>query len=110
MVAGRATPNPSLGEGFQKHRLSRNIEKGFKNNKDEKPLGGFVSIIEVEVPEGIPLKPLRKKIDELVKEEEARWALFERATEELDLSEFDLESLEEVRERIWKEEKKKLGL
>ncbi|MGA9099749.1 MAG: hypothetical protein WB392_12555 [Methanotrichaceae archaeon] len=69
-----------------------------------------MSIIEVEVPEGIPLKPLRKKIDELVKEEEARWALFERATEELDLSEFDLESLEEVRERIWKEEKKKLGL
>ncbi len=66
--------------------------------------------IEVEVPEGIPLKPLKKKIDELVKEEEARWVLFERAIEELDLNESDLEGLEEVRERIWLEEKKKLGL
>jgi hypothetical protein len=40
-------------------------------------------MIEVEVPEGIPLKPLKKKIDELVKEEEARWVLFERAKEEV---------------------------
>jgi hypothetical protein len=45
-----------------------------------------------------------------VKEEEARWVLFERAIEELDLSESDLENLEKVRENIWKDEKKKLGL
>lgn len=69
-----------------------------------------MGVIEVEVPEGIPLKPLKKKIDELVKEEEARWVLFERAIEELDLSESDLEGLEEVREGVWKEEKKRLGL
>ncbi|MFB3766608.1 MAG: hypothetical protein ACE14P_15370 [Methanotrichaceae archaeon] len=69
-----------------------------------------MGIIEVEVPEGVPLKPLKKKIDELVKEEEVRWVLFERAIEELDLSESDLECLEESRERIWMEEKKKLGL
>lgn len=66
--------------------------------------------IKVDVPEGIPLKPLKKKIEELVREEEARWVLFERAIEELDLGESDLEGLEKVRENVWKEEKKKLGL
>jgi len=64
----------------------------------------------VEVPEGLPLKSLMKKIDDLVKDEEARWVLFERSIVELNLSEVDLEELEEVREKIWKEEKKKLGL
>ena len=66
--------------------------------------------IEVEVPEGLPLKSLMKKIDDLVKDEEARWVLFERSIVELNLSEVDLEELEEVREKIWTEEKKKLGL
>jgi hypothetical protein len=69
-----------------------------------------MGIIEVEVPEGIPLKPLKKKIDELVREEEARWVLFERAKEEISLSEAELGELEEIRERVWREEKKKLGL
>ena len=69
-----------------------------------------MGIIEVEVPEGLPLKSLMKKIDDLVKDEEARWVLFERSIVELNLSEVDLEELEEVREKIWKEEKKKLGL
>ena len=69
-----------------------------------------MGIIEVEVPEGLPLKSLMKKIDDLVKDEEARWVLFERSIAELNLSEVDLEELEEVREKIWKEEKKKLGL
>jgi hypothetical protein len=68
-----------------------------------------VGVIEVEVPEGIPLKPLKKKIDELVKEEEARWVLFERAKEEINLSEEELEDLEEIRESVWREEKKRLG-
>ena len=64
----------------------------------------------MEVPEGLPLKSLMKKIDDLVKDEEARWVLFERSIVGLNLSEVDLEGLEEVREKIWKEEKKKLGL
>ncbi len=38
--------------------------------------------IKVEVPEGIHIKPLKKKIEELVREEEARWVLFERAVDE----------------------------
>jgi low affinity Fe/Cu permease len=69
-----------------------------------------MGVIEVEVPEGIPLKPLKKKIDELVREEEARWVLFERAKEEINLSEAELEELEEIRERVWRDEKIKLGL
>ena len=64
----------------------------------------------MEVPEGLPLKSLMKKIDDLVKDEEARWVLFERSIVELNLCEVDLEELEEVREKIWTEEKKKLGL
>jgi hypothetical protein len=67
-------------------------------------------MIEVEVPEGIPLKPLKKKIDGLAKEEEARWVLFERAKEEINLSGEELEDLEEIRESVWREEKNRLGL
>jgi hypothetical protein len=69
-----------------------------------------MGVIEVEVPEGIPLKPFKKKIDELVREEEARWVLFERAKEEINLSEAELEEQEEIRERVWRDEKIKLGL
>jgi hypothetical protein len=69
-----------------------------------------MGIIEVEIPEGLPPKSLKKKIDDLVKEEEAKWVLFERSIEELNLSEAELEGLEEVREQTWTKEKKKLGL
>jgi len=67
-------------------------------------------VIEVEIPDCLPIKPLRKKIDDLIKEEETRWVLFERAVEDLDLAEEDLLALEEVREKVWREEKKSLGL
>jgi hypothetical protein len=69
-----------------------------------------VGVIEVEIPDCLPLKPLKRKIDDLIKEEEARWVLFERAVEDLNLTEDDLLALEEVRETVWKEEKKNLGL
>lgn len=69
-----------------------------------------MGVIEVEIPECLPIKPLREKIDVLVREEEARWVLFERSIEELNLTEAELGELEEVRERVWKEEKKSLGL
>jgi len=69
-----------------------------------------MGVIEVVVPEYLPVKPLKKKIDELVREEEARWVLFERSVEELNLSEAELEELESLRESVWKEEKKRLGL
>ncbi|MFA6371351.1 MAG: hypothetical protein WCW68_01865 [Methanothrix sp.] len=70
----------------------------------------FMGVIEVVVPEYLPVKPLKKKIDELVREEEARWVLFERSVEELNLSEAELGELESLRESVWKEEKKRLGL
>ncbi|NMB86234.1 MAG: hypothetical protein A4E44_02069 [Methanosaeta sp. PtaB.Bin018] len=69
-----------------------------------------MGVIEVEIPDFLPMKPLKKKIEDLVKEEEIRWVLFRRATEDLDLSNEDLLVLEEVREKVWKEEKKSLGL
>ncbi|MFA6371353.1 MAG: hypothetical protein WCW68_01875 [Methanothrix sp.] len=69
-----------------------------------------MGVIEVVVPEYLPVKPLKKKIDELVREEEARWVLFERSVEELNLREAELEELESLRESVWKEEKKRLGL
>jgi len=48
--------------------------------------------------------------DYLIKEEEDKWILFERAVEDLNLTDEDLLALEKVRETVWKEEKKTLGL
>ena len=64
----------------------------------------------VQVPESVPLMPLKKKIDELVKEEELRWALFEKCKDDLTMSEEDLNELERIREEVWQKEKKKFGL
>jgi hypothetical protein len=69
-----------------------------------------VGLIEVDIPDCLPIIPIKKKIDDLIKEEEARWVLFERAVQDLNLTEEDLLALEEVREKVWKEEKKNLGL
>ena len=66
--------------------------------------------IKVKVPEGIPMDSLREKINELIREEEVRWTLFETAREELSIDKAELEDLEQVRESVWKEEKKKYGL
>jgi len=62
--------------------------------------------ITVKIPKGVPLPPLKKKIDQLVKEEEVRWALFYKSREELVINREELEDLEEIREKIWSEEKK----
>ena len=49
--------------------------------------------------------------DDPIREERvAGWVLFERAVEDLDLTDEDLLALEKVRETVWKEEKKTLGL
>jgi hypothetical protein len=69
-----------------------------------------VGVIEVEIPDCLTLKPLKKKIDDLIKEEETKWVLFKRAAEDLDLAEEDLLDLEKARESVWKEEKESLGL
>jgi hypothetical protein len=66
--------------------------------------------ITIKVPKGLPGPYLKKKIDDLVREEELKWALFERCKEELSLTEDDLEELEIARERAWSETRKKYGL
>lgn len=69
-----------------------------------------MSEITIKVPEEIPLSSLKRKIDELVKEEEMKWALFEKCKEELSLTEEDLDELEKIREELWKETKKRYKL
>jgi hypothetical protein len=69
-----------------------------------------ISEITIRVPEEIPLPSLKRKIDELVKEEEMKWALFEKCKEELSLTQQDLDELEKIREESWKETKKKYKL
>lgn len=66
--------------------------------------------IIVKVPKGLPVQYLKKKIEDLVKEEELKWALFERCKEELSLSGEDLEALEKARELAWSETRNRYGL
>ena len=68
-----------------------------------------MSDITRRVPEEIPL-PLKRKIDELVKEDKKKWALFEKCREELSLAEKDLDELDKIREELWKETKKRYTL
>ncbi len=64
----------------------------------------------IQFPEKIPASALKRKIDELIKEEEIRWVLFEKCKNELSLSKKELDELEIAREDAWKETKKKYGL
>ena len=66
--------------------------------------------ITVEVPENIPIDRIKMKIQKLITEERLKWELFEKAKEELNLTEEDLKDFEKAREEAWKEEKKRLGL
>lgn len=66
--------------------------------------------IKIRVPNNVPPSALKKRIEEVVREEELKWALFERAKEEIALTDEDLEILEGIREEAWKEIKKKYGL
>lgn len=66
--------------------------------------------IRIQVPDNIPLSVLKKRIEEIVRDEELKWALFEKAKEEIALTDDDLEELERVREDAWREIKKKYGL
>ncbi len=69
-----------------------------------------MSEIRIKIPEEVPLPLLKRKINELIKEEEVKWALFEKCKEELSLSEEELNELEKAREEAWKETKKKYEL
>lgn len=50
---------------------------------------------------------LKRKIDELVKEEEMKRTLFQKYKEELSLTGGDLDELEKIREELWRETKKR---
>jgi hypothetical protein len=69
-----------------------------------------MSEILIQIPKDIPVSSLKRKIDDLIREEEIRWVLFEKCKNELSLGEKELEDLEIIREKAWKETKKKYGL
>jgi len=64
----------------------------------------------IHVPEEIPESVLKRKIDELIEEEELRWTLFEKCKNELSLTVKELDELEMARAEAWKETKRKYGL
>ncbi|ADC69564.1 conserved hypothetical protein [Methanocaldococcus sp. FS406-22] len=66
--------------------------------------------ITIDVPENVPVEIIKRKIQKLIKEEQLKWELFEKAKEELNLTEEDLKDFEKAREEAWKEIKKKYGL
>jgi len=66
--------------------------------------------ISFKIAKRLPGLYLKKKFDDLVREEELKWALFERCKEELSLTEDDLLELEEAREKAWSETRKTYGL
>ena len=69
-----------------------------------------MSEITITIPENIPVTSLKKKINELVKEEELKWMLFEKCKEQISLTESDLNDLEVIREKTWQKTKKKFNL
>ena len=64
--------------------------------------------IKVDVPEGMPLNDLRKKILELIKEEEDKLTLLDRSNKMKMLSKRELDELIETKEPLQKEERKKI--
>jgi hypothetical protein len=66
-----------------------------------------MSELLIQIPKDIPLSSIKRRIDDLIQEEEIRWVLFEKCKTDLALNEKELEDLEIVREKAWKETKKK---
>ncbi|MEA1993312.1 MAG: hypothetical protein U9N35_02805 [Euryarchaeota archaeon] len=66
--------------------------------------------LKIKIPEEIPFSSLKRKVDELIKDEELKWALFRKYKEELSLEKKELNGLEKEREKAWKKTKKKYGL
>ncbi len=62
----------------------------------------------MDVPEGLPLNNLRKKILELIKEEEDKLSLLDRSNKMKVLSKRELDELIETKEPLQKEERKKI--
>jgi len=69
-----------------------------------------MSELLIQIPKDIPVSSLKRRIYDLIQEEEIRWVLFEKCKKDLALNEKELEELEIVREKAWNETKKKYGL
>lgn len=69
----------------------------------------MVGEIKVDVPEGLPLNDLRKKILDLIKkEEEGKLTSLDRSNKMKVLSKRELDELIETKEPLQKEERKKI--
>jgi hypothetical protein len=66
-----------------------------------------VGEITVEVPEGLPLNDLKKKILDLI-EEETKRTTFKRSEEKINLSEKGFNRMESTNDQPQKEERKKI--
>ena len=62
----------------------------------------------MDVPEGLPLNDLRKKILELIKEEEDKLTLLDRSNKMKVLCKRELDEPTETKEPLQKEERKKI--
>lgn len=69
-----------------------------------------MSELLIQIPKDIPVASIKRRIDDLIQEEEIRWVLFEKCKKDLALNEKELGELEIVREKAWKETKKRYGL
>jgi|Deesub1362B_J571_1020462.scaffolds.fasta_scaffold04593_2 hypothetical protein len=66
--------------------------------------------ILIRVPEWIDEDFIKLQIERIISIEKRRRELIEETLKKLSIDEGDLKELERVREDVWKEEKKRLGL
>jgi hypothetical protein len=66
--------------------------------------------ILIRVPEWIDEDFIKLQIERIISIEKRRRELIEETLKKLSIDEEDLKELERVREDVWKEEKKRLGL
>jgi hypothetical protein len=67
--------------------------------------------LDIKNLENLSIEDIEKTLKQLKKKERLlKKILLEKLVEELNLTEKDLEEFEKVREIVWKEEKKRLGL
>ncbi|RLI77858.1 hypothetical protein DRP07_11750 [Archaeoglobales archaeon] len=66
--------------------------------------------ISIKIPEWMDEEFFRLQIERIIALEKRKRELIERTITEIDIGEDDLKELEKIREEVWKEEKKRLGL
>lgn len=66
--------------------------------------------INVKVPDWMDEDFFKLQVERIITLEKKKRELIEKTIEKLDLNENDLKELGKVREEVWKEEKKNLGL